>query len=517
MNLIQDNHLFTQRVSIHNIVRVLAWFMATIFMLNALYFVLRVTSPVIQSDSWYFLNVFLRKAIDGNLSFADFFVRRAGADHAQPLFKLILLFEWRYFDLDFTVEAVIGVVAVAACALIFYRLMVAECRDNHGDTGRYMAWIAMCAVLFSLNGGGQTWTWSLVALENVTTVIVLVFMLTVWHAHRTQRYLALVFVTLLLGITSDDSALIAALAAVLALLLVQVCDPTQRRRSTWITLFVIGACMFVVRIGYAHAPVIGGSPSTSIQSNLGLLFDHFQHGGWWQWVLLPLVLPVFYQNPFQSAHAGAWMAIQIVMGALLVIAHVWFWKRALGSKYNRAIFVAVCLMLLSYAWVAGIILGRVAIYGNDYLNQPRYVLLYAGHLVALLLMWAGSPAAPMRTEGRWRAIGKAVPVVGCVALLAIQVPLSIKAWHVRPYQWLYDIQMAKQIDELAKDPVHAVQCGPQLPVCGWPLEQRRELTQLLSENRLNIYSPWVQHWHDFLPRLSPTSPVPAPATTVKPH
>lgn len=75
-----------------------------------------------QSDAWYFLDVFLRKAIDNNLSFADFFIKRAGADHAQPLFKVVLLFEWRFFDLDFKIEALIGLAAAVGCGLVLHRL-----------------------------------------------------------------------------------------------------------------------------------------------------------------------------------------------------------------------------------------------------------------------------------------------------------------------------------------------------------------------------------------------------------
>ncbi|MGC1547377.1 MAG: hypothetical protein WA777_02505 [Rhodanobacter sp.] len=497
--MLNERRFMTVSPLMLNAVRLVSWLFVLLAMLNALYFVLRASSPVIQADSWWFLDVFVRKAIDGNLGFADFFIKRGGGDHAQPLFKLVLLLEWRYFDLDFVVGAVFGVIAVAACAAVLHRVVLAQCSHDGSRSVRYLAWAAMCALLFSLNSL-DPWTWPLVALENITTLVILLFMLAVWYAHRRQRYVLLAIATLVLGISSDDSALIAVLAVVLALLLAAFADPAQRGRSLWKTLAVIGACMLLVRIGYAHAPGAGGA--SLLVSQLKLLPGRFLEGGWWQWLLWPLVLPVSYHNPFPSVQAHIWFGIQVVLGVLLLIAHVLFWRRAFRGPYDRPVFVAVGLMLLSYGWVVGILLGRVAVFGNDYLVQPRYVLLYAGHLIALLLMWVGSSNEAPRV-GWWRhAIGTGVSVMGCLLLLAVQIPLSTNAWHMRPYEWDYYAKMAGQIDALARDPVHDTHCE-MVPMCGGTPEQRRDLTQLLSENRLNIYSPQVQHWHHYLPTLSP--------------
>jgi len=487
-----------------NVARVLAWFVAALAMLNALCFVLRVSSPVIQRDAWYFFDVFLRKAIDGSLGLGDFFVKRAGVDHAQPLFKLEMLFEWRYFGLDFMVGAVVGVIAAAASVAILYRIVVAEPRRDGSDIPRCLGWAAMCAVLFSLNGNAGTWTWPLVALENITTLIILVFIVVVWHALKSQRYLMLAMVTLLLGISSDDSALIAVAAVVFAVLMWQICDSAQRRLSTWKVLAVIGVCMVCVRIGYAYAPIVGLTRATSISFDMGLLLARFQGDGWWRLAVLPLVLPVSYQSPFPSTHPDTWMIWQAIMGALLLVAHLLFWRKAFRIKYNLSIFVAVCLMLLFYGWVAGILVGRVANLGTDFVNQPRYILLYAGHLIALLLMWAESTQWAFQRP-KWRHVTDIwVPAGGCLILLAVQIPLSIDAWHIRKAQWAYDANMANQIDQLVTDPAHVAYCLPeQRRICNLPLEERQKLIQMLSANRLNIFSPQVQQRHPYLPTLSP--------------
>ncbi|HEV2538429.1 MAG TPA: hypothetical protein VGU03_01870 [Frateuria sp.] len=494
------------------------WSFVILLMVNALWFVLRASSPVIQADAWYYLDVFVRKAIDGRLQITDFFVKRSADDHALPLFKLILLFEWRYFDLDYVVEAVFGVLATIACALIFYAVLMRHWPRNTGNGVPLLAWIAICALLFSLGSVG-VWVWPLVALENITILVILFFMLAVWHAHRSQHYLPLVVAILVLGISSDDSAIIAVIATLMSVLLALRADPEQRVFSAWRIIAIVIGFEVLVRIGYAHipgAPVASAHASTPLVS---VLVERFKQGGWWQWILLPLVLPVYYQSPLKTSQADVWFAVQAIMGVLLLAAHVFFWRRALRGRYNLPVFMAVCMMLLSYGWLAGIILWRVSASGNDYLEQPRYVMLYAEQLIALLLMWAGSQELgfeAVTTRRRpviwWQTMRTWGPVVGALLLLLAQVPQSIHAWRMPKYEWAYYAKQAAEIDALARDPVHTKDCDLVNPVCGESPKIRRELTQLLSANRLNIYSPRMRRWHSYLP--TPTQVPAEPVSSV---
>jgi hypothetical protein len=494
------------------LVFVLTWSLAILYMVNALWFVLRASNPVIQADSWYFLDVFVRKAIEGHLHFADFFVKRGVDDHAQPLFKLILLLEWRYFDLDEVLGAVFGVVAAIACALIFHRVLIQRHPREIGNGVPRLAWTAICALLFSLGSVG-VWVWPLVALENITTLVILLFILAVWRAHQRQRYLLLVVATLVLGISSDDSALIAVIAALMGTLVALWADPEQRRSSVWKIFAIVVACEVFVRIGYAYLPGAQAMRGRAFAPLVGVLIERLKDDGWWQWILYPLVLPVYYQSPLKPTHAHVWFAVQAIIGVLLLVAQVLFWRRAMRGKYNLTVFMAVCMMLLSYGWTAGIILWRVSAFGNDYLVQPRYVLLYAEQLIALLLMWAGShelrfEVATTRRElaTKWQALWTYVPLSGVLLLLLVQVPQSIVAWRMPKYEWAYYAKQAAEIGALTAHPVHTKDCELVNPVCGESSETRRRLTQLLSANRLNVYSSQVQRWHPYLPMLTPVVP-----------
>lgn len=489
------------RQAIHNAVPVLAWLVALSLLLNTLYFVSVAAAPVVRDDDWYFLDAFLRRVLDGSLGLGDFFVRRAGSDHSQPLFKLILLLEWRYFNLDFSVSAVIGALASAACAVVFYWIIFSERDTSRSDTSLYLAWVAICALLFTLNADAGIWTWPLVSLGNVTSLIILLFVAVVWRAHQNRRYALLAAATLFLGISNDDGALIAVVAATIALFLVWHSGPAGQRRPMWKILVVMASCMVLVRVGYTFAPIVGGEPSASITFQLEQLLARLRAEGWWMWAVLPLTLPVFYRDPFLSLDGDTWLAVQMAMAAMLILAHLWFWWRAFRASYNRATFVSVCLMLVSYGWLAGIILGRVTEFGNEYLNQPRYVFLYSGHLIALLLMWAGTSAAGFESPTRAHTVGVGALMLGCLVLILGQVPISIRAWHARPFLEAYYAKMAHQIGDLAKYPERAMACVPELPVCNWTLAKRQELVQLLSKNRLNVFSPEMQRRHSYLPLL----------------
>lgn len=481
-------------------VRTLAWTFAALALINTLWFVLRDSSPVIQQDAWYFLDVFLHKAINGTLSLPDFFVKRIYADHAQPLAKVVLWLEWRYFHLDFVVEAVVGVLSAGIIAWIMYRLVMVGRRSDNTDIKRYLAWAAMCALLFSLNTVGRTWTWPLVALGNLSVIPILIFFATTWWASQHRRYVPLGVASLLFCTVSDDSALISVIAVGLTLLLVALRDPHQSRATLAKVFAVIVVCLVAVRVGYLYAPIVGGSPGPSMLSYLPMLFDRFREGGWWKWWALPLILPVAHDKPFAGLPDPLWVTARVLMALLLLFAQIAFWRRAFLGKFNSATFISVCLMFISYGWLAGILLMRVSTMGNDYLYQERYVQLYQFMLISMMLLWSNSEQLTSKSVLR-RAVTNGLPAMGCMLVIALQWPLSAAAWHQRPYDWDYYEKLALQIVQLEKDPVHTSGCMNEVPICGWPLRRRTELLKLLSENRLNIFSPTVRHAHPYLASL----------------
>jgi hypothetical protein len=480
-------------------VRIFSWMVFALTAINALSFVLHDSNPVIRSDAWYFLDVFLRKILDGKLGLADFFVKRNGADHAQPMFKLILLLELRYFDLDFTVEAVAGLCGAVMCSMLFHHFVMRCRRQNQSDIFRYLAWSAICAVLFSLNAM-EIWTWPLVTIEYLTFIPMLLFMWAMWSAWQSQRYTLLIGATILLCVTDDDSAIIAVISALLATLIVATFDHTQRNKHLWKGTFAVVVTMVAVRIAYSYAPHVGGAPAPAISSNVHILLQQLNRGEIWKWITTPLTLSVMAGPPFPAYLQSIWPWIETMVAITMLSAHCWFWWRAMQNGHNLATFIAVCLMILSYGWLAGILTFRVPLYGLDYLHQGRYIRLYQFNIIALLLMLAGKNG-DIHPQNACHNIKTWVPALACVLLIALQIPLSRLAWSSSKALHSYYQQMALQIQQLTSNPDQTTNCLPETVVCKAADWQRRELTQILLTHHLNIFSKRVQQWHPYLPEL----------------
>ncbi|MFT3789721.1 MAG: hypothetical protein QM741_01315 [Rudaea sp.] len=464
---------------------------------NVLAFVVHCVNPVLMADDWYFLDVFVRKGIDGNLHFADFFVKRIASDHSEPFIKMVLLWCLRGFDLDISIEALVGVSVVLGCVLIFRFLIFSEGGNDAGQS-RQLAWVTIAAILFSLNAT-EVWAWPLNSAQYSSYLPLPVFMWSVWRAYRDKKYLLLAVVTLILGFVSDDNAMIGVAATLTAIAFyVLARKPTEKGVLLRIVAVVL-VCMLVMRIGYSHAPLVGGAPDTPLPDKLRALFDQVRHGEWYKWLITPLAWSIASRPFLPGIHDRAFEIIEYAFFGVMLFLHGWFWLRALRREWNLPIFVAVCLMLVAYGWIAGILVYRVSAFGADYFQQDRYVRQYQFELVALILMWVGSamnssPGAQKHRLVRWGTIA-------CLGLVLLQIPISIAAWRVVPYKQLYFQNLARDIYRLAAHPDDARllgNCSMQLSICGWPPEKRESLLRLLEDRRLNVFSPRVLLAHPYL-------------------
>lgn len=477
--------------------RLVAWIVFLVAFFNVLIFVLRCANPVLMSDDWYFLDVFVRKVIDGNLHFADFFVRRVGGDHSEPVIKLILMWCSSWFHLDISFEAFIGVFIAMGCALLFRCLVLSEVQSKN-TWPHQLAWATIAALIFSMNGT-EIWGWALNSLQYSSFFLLPVFMWVVWRACQQEKYRLLIAITLVMAVVSDDNAIIG-IAATLAALLLQV---LLGRGAAWRVLFrIFGSVLttlLVVRIGYLYAPIVGGAKDMSLAAKLHALLEQLESGQWPKWIEAPMTWAIASRSPLSHKMGGVSGSFDYVLLSVMLILQCWFWVKAVRFQWNLQIFVAVCLMLVTYGWIAGVLLYRVPVFGADYFKQDRYVRLFQFDPIALILMWSGSIRKGEPGTGGRRSLQ--LGIAACLALLAVQIPLSRSAWATAPYRQLYYRDLARQIYALAASPIDAAvldNCNPQLPLCGAPLKKREDLLLLLRNSRLNIFSPAVLRTHPYL-------------------
>lgn len=465
--------------------QILPWIVLSALVLNVFAYIIIASTPVIISDTWYFLDVFLRHALDHTLTLGEFFVKRSGYDHAQPLRKIILLFELRHFDLDFRIEALIGLLCAVFSTLVL-RLVVMS-GDTRQRNLKSLLWCGVCIALISLNSR-TIWTWPLVASGYTTYLLVFLMFYGLWRWLEQGRFWLLAISAVLLDLAADDTALLANFACLASLAWIMLRMSVLRSRAirggALLCLILV-----TVRIIYALLVPTAAPRAHHFFVHAVRILDAFLAGGWHSWILIPLGSSVAYINQLYVLAPVHAKAIQRIIALCLMVAHGWFWWRAWRNVVNVQTFIAIATMLMFYAFCAGLVYARVPEFGNSYLNQPRYVMFYDFGIVALLLMCAG---CDWTISPRWSRC-RLFPATAVCLFMAWQVPLFSGAWAEAPYISAYNQKLAMQLGELARNPgTVPANCLAELVICGLPPAKRADLLQLLTANKLNVFSTSFQ-------------------------
>lgn len=437
-------------------------------------------NPLAGADAWYFVNAFLAKVYENGVSLLDLYVKRPGADHAQPLQKLLLLANSRWFDLDFVVEAYMGLAMALGTYLALWRMTLVDARARGLDPWLHaMLLAAIAGVFVSLNAGG-IFNWSLVTLGYLPHLFLVLAAAVCWRSLQGGGSVAFGLLFLLMAFTLDNMAIITGAALLVASVLAKVkAGLPLRRLATVIALVVLALMAYSLTSRfYLHA----GLPSEPSGAPLQLAMLLSNAPGMLKGVLASSLIhrvPLqFYLGTSNASHA------EWIIGMAMAGAHLWFWWIALRRSWNRTVFLAVCIMLTMYASVAGIIYGRIPVFGPDYIYQPRYVLTYQMGPVALLLMLLGTVRAP---GSAWAKVAAAA-LLAC--MLVLQAMLARHSWKEARYIQDYIHTMARQMYLMGLDPSASLaSCVPFLSVCDKPASERTQAIEFLRDHRLNGYSP----------------------------
>jgi hypothetical protein len=217
---------------------------------NALLFTVKVANPLIISDGWTFVDKVVRKSAEGHFAWQDIFFKRSAMDHSQPLRKLILLFHYRYFDLDFSIEAMAGLLF----GFMNIGLLWWVARHGRGDTrpsvSELLGFGALTAVYFSLNATA-VYSYPLMTLSYSSHTFILMMLVSAWFALVSARWHVvplLAAAALAMNVVADDTGIIVTIGCLLVILL-QVFRGSPRRRALLVAAVVAGACV-AYNIGY---------------------------------------------------------------------------------------------------------------------------------------------------------------------------------------------------------------------------------------------------------------------------
>lgn len=458
---------------------------------NAAAYISVVGNPLVVSDSWAFINLFLQKALDAGPDLGDFFVKRGALDHAQPVVKALLWLNASWLGLDYVFEALMGLAFAAATWAFLVVTTRHGAEPRQPPPLRALAVGALAASLVTLNSG-MVFNWSLVSLVFVPYLLAVVAAFAAWRALDAGEFRMLVVASLLVAFLLDNIGVIVSAALVGAVVLATLKSMAWRRglAVAAVVLASLAAYQLVARLGFDPLP---SPPGTGVDS-IPWLWAHRS-----EWPAMFVVVfgstlahinPLLYYFPDS---ADRWQA---GLAAVAVLAHLWFWWSAWRGRWNAATFHAVVIMLMFYAFAVGVLYARVPEYGTYYLNEPRYVAFYLLSNVALVLMVMGRPVAATTSRGGVMAAS------AMCALLALQVPLSNFTWYEGKFLYVYYHTMAAQMLELGEGRQPA-SCVPLLTVCQMPEAERENAVDFLRRHELNVFSP------DFIARYGLQKLVPA--------
>ena len=466
---------------------------------NALAFSATTAGWIPVSDNWYFLDRIVYPYAHGGLHPSDLLVKRGPFDHSQPLRRLLLLANYEWFDLDFRVEAIFAVLAgIGALALLGWAIR-RELRAGMPVSG--LAFVAFAAIYFSLSSP-VVFTWSLLTLGFTSHLFLFLWLLAacrVLEVASPSRVSVLVLCSFLFGLVSDDTALIATVAVVMAALLDGWRNRAGRPAALLIAACVVGIGLYLVFYKVvAPANVAIDARTTALQGvhGGGLVAQANQA---WQWVLVPLSSALVHKVTLKAwfgADAGGIATVSI--GIACALAHLWFWRKALTGDRNRTAFMAITIMLMFYGLVAGIVVGRVSEFGSNYLWQPRYGFIYRWHVLALLMMLIAQwPGMQRQRRGEGWSARFAVAIV--LAVVALQLPLSMEAWESAKYIRHANSGFARQLLSMGSgDAMRAPEkCAVQLTVCKFDDARRQRVIGFLRERHLSVFSPEVRERNDY--------------------
>ena len=470
----------------------LAWGMFAVIAANAFLYTWRAANPLVISDGWFYLGAFIEKAANGLLTPGDFFIKRTALDHSLPLHKLLMLANYRFFGLDFIVDAFVGLLSAIATLLLIRRLM----RDSSGPFFKtapaQLGFVAICAVYLSLNAAA-VFEWPLLAMGLCLQFFFFVLFASAWRACATGRYALLALCAAASLIVADGGGIIAVIATIVALGVLSARGWQRPHALVAMGLLAVFAVVYkaayvLLAPPYADAPIKSGLSAVLAIPHLA------QHVV--MWIEASLSASIMHPTLTALAFGSRSTVVDAGLAIILVIGHLWFWRQAFKGRPSATSHVAVCTMLLFYGFFAGVLLARVPAYGDGSFNQPRYILFYQLNVVALLMMAIDAAAeAGIGDSARRRT---AALVIASLALIFIQIPLTRMGWTHEVFERRYVEHVAAQMDALAADPQHPpTNCLPQLPVCHMPEPRRRELMTLLEREHLNLFSDAFRRRHDF--------------------
>lgn len=454
--------------------------------MNVLYFVGQAVNPLIQSDAWYFLDTNIRKWISHGFNWSDLFVKRGLVDHAQPLNKFFLYINYRFLNLDFAFEALVGLTGYFSIILFFLYHFISKLLNGATTAQNTIAFLMALLVFTSLNATGL-YTWSLVTFSFLPLFIAFSCGWLSWHFLHKKNVTVCILFFLLSTLAIGDTASIILWATIATTIVITSFSKDSeffKRGALWI--FIAG--LFIVSIFLIinwNFLLNKTNTSAAKETQLHLTDPSFY---------LESIRIIFSSSIIHGTHLSHLGSTSKFLSWLIALPLLFFYLKHFfdliknRKSLNEMDFIISFILIYASISIVAIIVGRVSEYGITYLNQPRYLVIYQLIPFSLFLKWAFSDTSDK--ERRQKISFSVVSVTLFIFLSLVELKESVSAYRAVPWMWKWSIDQTKVISNYLNNPnLPAGNCTPHaIPICGLSKEKRNELLKILRDNKLNIFS-----------------------------
>lgn len=469
--------------------------------LNVLYFLSQAASPMIRGDAWYFLDSLILKWRQAGFDFLDLFIKRGISDHAQPANKLIFFLNYKFAQLDFRIEALFGffglITFIFICINLYFQRTVLAKRS-------WLSGVALISALLIITSLNATviYTWPLVTFAFISILLAALAALMTWKfLEDTSTIMALAITAAAFLLLGDTATVITWISlAICVVLAARHSDAYFRQRARkWIVATAI--------LVFAYFLAVNGmflfQESSHIKSQIVPLVSWLD-----PFLYLEILRIVFSESLVHGLHLQRFGDLSRPISWLIACLVFGFYVRFFillllrNERFSIATFFTCFLLIFATISVVAIVVGRVSIFGVEYLHQPRYVFTYQLIPFALLLDASFALSTKKVKTGYLQVLSAGA--VGAV-FFAMHLSFIISAHKTVPYILQYYDKQAKAIGYYASnEALPAGDCTPvAVPICDMPPPKRIKLLKFLEEERLNIFNSSFQ-WRYRLFPFDPT-------------
>jgi hypothetical protein len=465
---------------------------------SILYFISQAASPLIRDDAWYFLDITIRKWSSVGVELSDFFTKRQLTDQALPIHKLSLLISYKIFALDFRFESFVGFLGLLAFILTFLYIYIEKNKNSNLNWVSAILFIGAISIVTSLNTT-EIYTWPLVTFAFLTLFLATSASLITWnYIDGRSTTIGTVTTILMLMLLIGDAASIILWASLAINVIIFSLNNEHQHKVRAIKWGVSITLLVIVYFGVLNGKFLIGS-STHATHQLEQKFSWFN--------------PLIYSESIRIIFSSSLIAAQHLK-SLGKYAHPASWVFALVvfSLYARhfiILFISkkhltkekfITTFVLLYATVASlaIIYGRVPEYGVDYLNQPRYIMIYQLISFALLMDFAFST---IDKEIEYFVVRIFIFPAFVILFFLMQYSFMSKAYDSVSWISRYYDKQAKAVGTYLNDPsIPSGNCsGYTNPLCNLAIDKRNELLDFLDQERLNVLNTSFQWKYRLFP------------------